>query len=764
MRLNLLIGLLFIGLVFQAQGQNIVINEVMAKNHVTVSDVDGDFSDWIELYNAGPSAVNLENYSISDDATNLQKWTFPSVTIQPNGFLMVFASGKDVLDVTELHTNFKISSSGEAIYLSTNVAGLVSQIAVVSLATDETFGQVPNGSGNWIRIATPSPGLSNNSSNELVFSHPQGFYTSAFSLHIQSLLQDSVFYTLNGDLPSPSSSLYDGSIFVDENMAPNVFSEVPSTPDAALISYPGWSSPEVSLDKAVVLRCASFRNGERTSKVYTKSYFVDRQIFEKYSIPIISLVTEGNNFFDEQMGIYVPGVHYNSNDPEWTGNYFMRGIQWERDIHLTYFSNDGELGFSQDAGVRIHGGKTRQASQKSLKFYARNEYGQEYFNHQLLPHKPIESYKRFILRTTMGGRGETIIRDVIGQNASRFLDVDFQDFQPAVVFLNGEYWGIHTIRDRIDENFIEYTHDIDKDSVEFKSEAQDEYQELMDFIDQNPLTISHNYQHVVSQIELSNYIDYQIAEQFFVNLDWPSNNQKMWRKKDGGKWRWILYDLDAGLWDAKYNMLNHCTSDDPGIPMPDAAQSTFLFRKLLENESFRNQFVSRYAEVLNADFQTDSLIDKMDGIMAIYDPEVSSHIERWNFPSSLTNWRRIVDNDLNRFVQERPCAVKKNIMSFFKLSHFDFECDINEETNDLILGPNPNQGSFFIFNESADITNARITITDIKGSQIYHNRANFNLNRGDWFYFDLPNLASNMYLLTVTSATYSDQKKVIVIK
>lgn len=274
------------GITVQTLGQNVVINEVMAKNYAIAVDADGDYSDWIELYNASSSVIDLENYSLSDDSRNLQKWAFPSISIPPNGFLLVFASGKNVLNVNEPHTNFKISSEGEEIYLSNSAGILIDQVASVGLLTDEAFGQVPNGSGSWIRIATATPGSSNNSSNQLFFSHSGGFYTTAFPLTIQSHLQDTIYYTINGDIPTQSSAIYDSSIFVDESIGPNVFSEIVTTPDDSLISYPNWSSPEVVTDKAFILRCASFRNNVKTSKIYTKSFFVDNQIFSKYSVQV----------------------------------------------------------------------------------------------------------------------------------------------------------------------------------------------------------------------------------------------------------------------------------------------------------------------------------------------------------------------------------------------------------------------------------------------------------------------------------------------
>ncbi len=163
-----------------------------------------------------------------------------------------------------------------------------------------------------------------------------------------------------------------------------------------------------TLDKATILRCASFHNGIRTSEIYTKSFFVGDDITEKYSIPVISLVTEGDNLFDFERGAYIPGVHYSTNAPRYTGNYFKKTNEWEKPVHIEYFESEGLLGFSQDAGLKIHGGKTRTASQKSLKLFAREVYGKRHFNYNLFPATELSSYDRFILRTPMGNWGNVI--------------------------------------------------------------------------------------------------------------------------------------------------------------------------------------------------------------------------------------------------------------------------------------------------------------------------------------------------------------------
>jgi len=749
-------------------GQGVLINEFMSKNNNTISDGDGDYSDWIELYNTSNMAVDLLGYKLSDDGSDLNKWTFPELTIGPHTYLLIFASGKNKFDISELHTNFKISSGGEELFLTNALGAVVDQTAPVSLPPDMSYARLPDGSSNWVVVANTSPNASNNNSNQLSFSHQEGFYTTPFTLKIDAFLSDTIRYTLNGDRPTGGSAVFADSLLIDyRTPQANTISEIPTSPAQGFIDYKAWEPPDGLVDKANVFRCASFKNGVRTSRIYTKTFFVDNGITGKYTVPVISLVTGADNLFSPDSGIYVPGVHYNSNNPQWTGNYFMHGQNWEREVHIECFTSDGILCFEQDAGLRVHGGKTRQASQKSLRLYARKEYGTKYFNYQLFPQRQLDKYKRFILRTSMGAwGGQTVIKDALAQNISSTLDIDYQEFQAAVVFINGEYWGIHTIRDRIDERFIGYIHNIDKDSVEFREKDNADYNSLMDFIQINDLSFDDNFEYVKTQIDLGNYIDYTIAELFFSNYDWPANNTKLWRKKPHGKWRWVLFDLDAAYGDPDYNMFTHATLLDSSVTWPNSPASTLLFRSLLKNGTFRSQFVDKYAEILNGVFQTETMRTKLDSVKGIYRNEIPANIKRWNYPASMERWEEDIENDLLLFIEQRPCAVKDHIMEFFELSDFNFDCntynDSIENSNELILAPNPNTGNFFLLAPSLDIVNATVLISNING-QIVYKENNVSFVRNERKYFNLSFLPGNTYVLQIVSGSFSQQKKIVII-
>ena len=747
------------------KAQDIVINEIMSSNSTYIEDFEGNYSDWIEIYNKSNTLIDLSNYFLSDEHEELQKWQFPyGTTIEANSHLLIFASKKNIATETEIHTNFKISSKGESLYLSKNSTNIIDSCMAVELNSNESFGRIPDGGETWTKMDSPSPNESNNQSNKLTFSHNAGYYTEKFALTISSFTEDDIFYTLNGDIPTPDSKKIEGNLLIEcINSKPNRISEIISTVEQSEIYTKAWQSPQGKIDKATILRCASFKNGKRISKVYTKTYFVDPNIFSKHKMPIISLVTREENFFDDEIGIYVPGVNLDENKMNGTGNFFMSGEEWERDVHIEYFECNGSIGLSQDAGIRIHGGMSRQAAQKSLKLYARSEYGNKKFNYPLLPNRDIKSYKRFVLNSGMSDHlSQTIIKDALAHKIVEPLELESQDSRPVIVFLNGEYWGIYNIRDRTDERYIEYTNNVDADSV-LISWLPD--YEIKEFIKNNDLADNNNYEVICSKIDIDNFIDYYICEMFLENYDWPGNNNRSWKKITDGKWRAIFYDLDDACERLTYDMFEHCTLNDTNISWPNPPQSTFLFRNLILNQNFQTKFINRYATLLNTVLQKDLTVKKLNKLKALYSTEINQHIKRWNFPVNRETWENDVYN-LEYFLTERPCIVSTHIKDFFALSSFEFNCNdtINLENKEQIsIYPNPNDGEFTIINNIENTNITYIKICDIHGSIIYENN-NISIPTHKAYNIDIRHINSGVYIISYNNSNSYPTNKLLIVK
>lgn len=590
--------------------------------------------------------------------------------------------------------------------------------------------------------------------DRLQFSHKAGFYTKPIALEIRSDLGFEIRYTRDGSIPTNESALL--ADFVELSYRynePNQFASIKTAINGS------WEKPSKKIDKAHVLKCASFRNGQITSEVYAKTYFVDSLIFERYTMPVMSLITDGENFFSRDSGIYVPGAHYQKND--WnTGNYYQRGSGWERPVYVEYFSSNGELNFSQNAGVRIHGSVSRRNAQKSLRIYARNEYGEKYFNYPLLPHREADEYKRIMLRASTGEGPPTLIKDLLAHELSRPLNLEIQTGRPVIVFLNGEYWGIHDMRDRQDDRYIEYVTDYKKEEVLLISNESSNSQEMFNFLVQNDFSENENYNAIQELIDIENYINYMIAETFFGNRDWPGNNVDMWRPRhESGKWRWLFFDIDRGYDGSHQNIFDVVNDIPEKYDYPPI--TAMLFHKLIQNEDFVLMFVSRYAENLNTHFANETTTKKLDSIENLYHPEIASHVARWNDIPDLARWEKNVGS-IRNFLNLRPCILELQLRDFFNLEDFGFSCIATDipQTQSLKVIPNPNSGLFFINSTLNDSATGSLIVVNNQGIEVKRSNG-VELKPGKNL-MNINNLSAGVYILTFQSDELNQQLRIVI--
>jgi len=480
--------------------QRMVINEIMSSNTTTINDEDGDTSDWIELYNCGVSQVNLVGYYLSDDSLEIKKWQFGNVVIDPGEYLIVFASNKDTI-LNYWHTNFKISASGEKITLSDSSGSIIDQVDVPASLSDVSYGRISDGSLPWI-FQEPSPG-SANTGNEILgyadtvsVSLPGGFYSSSISVELSASESD-IFYTLDGSDPDSCSQKY-------------------STP--------------INITKTTILKALSMKKGCLPSPTTYQSYFINI----KTDLPVISLICDPYNLFDADSGIYT--------------NYKM---DWERPAHVEFFEDDKSLGFSENCGIEIFGSQSAEWPQKSISVKFKKRYGVSKIEYPLFPDFRVTTFKAFVLRNSGNDFQYTHIRDAVMQTLVKDLDIDYLEYRPATSFINGEYWGIYNIREKINEHYIANRHGVDANNIDLLENNMEvihgdslHYQRLIDYISTSDMTTDAAYAYLDSVIDLDECILYFAAQAYYDNMDWPGTNIKFWRERSAtGKWRWILCGL-----------------------------------------------------------------------------------------------------------------------------------------------------------------------------------------------------------------------------
>lgn len=686
----------------------------MSANQGAWKDAEGDSPDWIELYNTTNSPINLTGFTLSDDEYNKAKWVFPNEVIQPKDFILVAASGKNQ-KLIHYHTNFKLKSTGEKLWLSNSGGTVVDSFPAVALDINRSYGRIPDGGTSLGLLSSATPNTSNNLSQffqEISFSHDFGFYSKSFML--QLICEDSVYYTLNGSPPTIHSNLYKGPVKI-QHQPKNEISKIPtkkndSSSDSSLENEFDFIALTNPMETAgTVLRAQAFKNGKPTSDLYSGTFFIGQR---KHNFPIVSLITDANNLFNFDTGIYVPGKHWKMENNGWSGNYYERGRAWERGAHIEFYNRYDNLDFSENVGIRIAGKKSRDYPQKSLRVYFRKEYGNNEIPNFLFKDRYYNSIRRFGLRSSFTywyKRNLLFQDDLIHELVWRSnLNVVVQHSVPSVVFINGEYWGIHNIRERHDDDFLCEMYNIPKSNISiidgnlhFVSGNDSTFFELMDFVTANDISIQKNYDLVTQQIDIESYIDYFVIETYFNNEDWPGNNMRIW-KSSGLKWKWLLYDLDATAVSASANPFKFRTDS--------TNNQVQLFNALCKNETFVEQFINRYQRIIFDEFKTSRILELIDAKEILYREEIADHIERWKNPISNDLWEDNL-NSFRDFVANRNCELVPHLNAEFNASiQIPAQCieNVFGQDSTLTIYPNPAQNEIIMRSNAS--TKNQITV------------------------------------------------------
>lgn len=711
---HILFGLLFFLHVTSLCAQ-VRINEVMASNQNTITDNAGEYSDWIELYNSSGTPVDLAGYYMTDTYSNWKKFRFSTtpgqVIVPANGYLIIWASS--TVSRGANHTSFSLSADGERVALvDTNGVTIIDSLSFGPQPMDISYGRWPNGGGGLKYFKPASPGAANveaNSYNELLappaFSHSGGFYNSSFMLSMNHPDPDvKIYYTVDGSVPDstklspqsyeyrnefndlPGTSLYQtyqsyqytSSIPVaDPSSLPNKISMMASTHSQGLGYLP--ASP---IYKGKIVRAMAVKPGALPSEITSSSFFFSPSGANKFTLPVVSIMSQEDGLFDYYNGIYVPGIDFDNwrranptqgPDTDNPANYRRTGEAAERASHFEIIESDTVV-YKQDIGLRIHGGWSRGYRFKSLRIYGTDQY--KTIETPIFPDLPYSEYKTFILRNSGNDYAGTLFKDAFIHQSVAHLKMDIQAYRPSILFLNGEYWGIHNFRQRQDKHYYAQKYGVDADNLDVIGTEVDEgdtqhYDAMLNYINVNNIANATHYNYIKTQMDVESFIDYEIAEIYYNNWDWGPNNIKLWRLRTpynpnaafghDGRWRWSLYDTDHAMTEPTQNRLSIAST------IGTVGSPGFLLGKLLLNETFKHAFINRFADLMNTAFLPAHLTQlvnaKRDGISA----EIPAHLDRWKTLASSTEWLTKI-NDCILFIQERPNNQRGQIQGKFGIS------------------------------------------------------------------------------------------------
>ena len=621
----------------------VIINELMQSNIDCVMDDINEFPDsWVELYNSGTTAVNLNTLSISDKNDPTKAWTLPDKTLQPGSYILVYCDKEE----QGLHTPFRLESGkGCAVYLFYNgevidkVEGLKKQPA-----PNIAYGRKTDGSDSWGYMTTPTPAAANCGSTckdilgAPIFSEKGKVMKDGKPFNLQLSLPDGaegaeIRYTTDGTEPTRTSYLY---------------------------------QQPISISKTTVVKAKLFLDGMLSPRATAQSYiFFPRDI----TLPVISISTNRKYLYDNKIGIYVDG-NYQSGKKNYE-------FDWRRPINIEFFfepEQDSQI--NQLCEARIMGGATRGSARKSLAVYANKRFGEKRLNYEFFPEdRPgITNFKSIALRNSGNDFDYLYQRDAIIQlNTARHCDIDFQAYRPAIVYFNGEYMGMLNIRERSNEDNIYTNYDGPEDLDmfenwwELKEGTWDNYNAFKNFYAEHGHTLA-EYDKWMDTME---FLNLMLVNLYYNNRDFPGNNIVMWRpRSEDGRWRWIMKDTDFGLGlygvSASYNSIKWVNDPnyDPDTNWANQYDHTRLFRRLMEDADFKREFIDRAAIYMG-----DWLNER--GTRAVWDPLYDAIKYEYPYHRELINkWWPKYDDELNsarNWLSQRTGYFYKYIADYYGL-------------------------------------------------------------------------------------------------
>ncbi len=618
----------------------VVINEFSAANFNTYIDNFGDDSDWIELYNNSNSPVDLTGYYLSDRMTNPDKWTFPAGTIiGANDYLVIWASGKDN-GGGELHADFKITQTRteEAVVFSDPDGNIIdSHELEVPNKTGHSYAKLTDGGSEW-GVATsptfdgPNGTVVNGYASYADIEPSAGFYTGSQMISISTPDADaSIYYTTDGSDPDASSTLYSGPFEITQTTAV----------------------------RAVVIS----PNAELESFYETNTYILN----ENHVIPVVSIV--GEDIED-----------------------LMDGFQFDPVVSIEMFGADGEKWDEAVGECNKHGNDSWAYDQRGIDYITRDQFGYDSdIDHEIFSRKERKEYQRFMLKAGANDNypfefGGAHIRDAYVHTISQManLEMDERTYEPCILYINGRYWGVYEIREKVDDHdYTKEYYDQGKQWIDFiktwggtweEYGSWDEWYDLRDYIENNDMTVPANYEYVDERLNLVSLIDYIVLHSWNVSSDWLNWNTAWWRgrKEDGEakKWRYALWDEDATF--GHYINYSNVPSQDPDADPCDPEEigefvdfegHLGIFAKLFENQDFLELYINRYADLNNTYFSCDFTIPLLDSLIGAIEPEMQQHINRWG--GTYDEWQANVQS-LKDFLTTRCEIIDQGILDCYE--------------------------------------------------------------------------------------------------
>jgi hypothetical protein len=672
------IFLLFLAVTTNAQ---VRINEYSASNLNQFEDDYGKHEDWIEIYNAGSSAVDVSGWWLSDDDEEVKKWAIPAGAILEAGsHLLVWCDGRDSHGNGHYHAGFKLTQTkgSETLVLAQPNGNITDLVEPVRTHLGHSVCRHTDGGAAWYICTEPTPGASNDLSLQFAayadrpdMDLPAGFYAGNQTISMTTDEPGGVIrITLDGTEPTETSQEYAGPITITQTtvVKAKVFSPNPAV-------LPGLTR--------------------------FNTYFIN----EDFTLAVVSV---GADSILE----------------------LANGIKEIRPIgSIEYFDKNKVRKATSFGELNSHGQDSWVNDQRSLDWVSRDEMGySNAIREKLFTYSDRDEYQRVILRASGDDNypgnflpehnGCAHIRDEYAQSLALLgnLKLDVRAAERIIVFLNGNYWGVYGLREYPDDH--DYTGEYyNQDKYELQiletwgdtwaqyggDQAHEDWQALRSFVLDNDMADPVNYAQVKEQLDVTSMCDYFICGLNYVASDWINYNTAWWRglNPQGGhqKWGYQLWDFDAtfdyyinysGVPDTSPDakpcdlevISDYVQNDFFGGAMNDTCitqiwgQDTFtycmrvdgkhqmmLLKLIEESPEFRQHYYARQADLMNTVFSCDNMLHVLDSMVAVIEPEMTRHAGRWG--GSYQHWQLNVAK-LRNFISQRCQKLDSGMLTCYE--------------------------------------------------------------------------------------------------
>ncbi len=629
------------------------INEYSGANMNSNADNYNEFEDWIELYNSGGTDIDVTGWYLSDKVTKPLKNLITGGIVPAGGHLKVVCSGRDEFSGGNLHTSFKLTQTKPEEILISDAGGiLVDQIQMVPCQLGHSRGRTTDGATTWSVFTTATFGTANiNAKQEYatkpLFDIASGIQAGNISLTISSPDANvSLYYTNDGTIPTAGSIPVTGAIALNTN---TVIRSISISSDANIPS----------------------------SFLETNTYFFNIS----HTMRILSIC--GDEIYD-----CITDVHPLAFDINFEG-------------HIEMFSSAGVLIDEGEGNCNKHGNDSWNYAQRGIDFIMKDQYGYNYaLKDQIFKGKSRGEYKKIMIKAAANDNvsfeaGGAYIRDAFVHSLSQVgdLKMDERSYEPAILYVNGEYWGLYELREWVaDDGFTDYYYDQDEQFVESDSSIQflrtwgntwahygnnpalADWNTFVTFVTSNDMSMQANFDYVDSVFNWKSMVDYFCVNSYTVCADWLNWNTSWWRGLDPDgdkkKWRYTLWDMDAtfGHYVNYTGIPDQGATADPcaveSLPDPGGQGHTEIMTELMNNPTFEQYYISRYIDLGNTVFSCDFMLSHLDSLITLITPEMPGQVARWG--SSVATWEANVQT-LRDFITDRCVEIETGLVDCYDL-------------------------------------------------------------------------------------------------